>query len=145
MGRLAGIARRDAKRAPMETLDAADITVETGVARDSRGKPGKRQVTLLSADDWALACADAGRQVPWTTRRANLLIEGIDLPREPDRLIAIGDALLETTVEIAPCSRMDEQVPGLKRALEPGWRGGIGCRVVEGGTIRVGDAVRVLE
>lgn len=145
MGRLAGIARRDAKRAPMETLEAADITVESGVASDSRGRPGQRQVTLLSADDWALACAEVGRQAPWTTRRANLLIEGVDLPREPNRLIAIGDALLETTVEIAPCSRMDEQVPGLTRALEPDRRGGVGCRVVEGGTIRVGDAVRVLK
>ena len=45
MGRLSGIARREKKRAPMETLDSAEISMETGVADDSRGKQGKRQVT----------------------------------------------------------------------------------------------------
>ena len=49
MGRLEGIARRDRKRAPMQTLDRAHISTETGVAKDFRGKPGDRQVTVISA------------------------------------------------------------------------------------------------
>ena len=44
MGRLAGIARREEKRAPMETLEQAEVSDQTGVARDFRGKPGKRTV-----------------------------------------------------------------------------------------------------
>ena len=56
MGKLAGIAWRSGKRAPMQTLDHADISTATGVAEDSRGKPGKRQVTLLSARAWREAC-----------------------------------------------------------------------------------------
>ena len=145
MGKLAGIAWRSGKRAPMQTLDQAEISAATGVAEDSRGKPGKRQVTLLSARAWRDACEDVGTDAPWTTRRSNLLIEDMDLPREAGRVIAIGDVRLETTVEIDPCSRMDEQVPGLTAALRPDWRGGIGCRVIEGGTVRVGDAITVLE
>ena len=144
MGKLAGIAWRSGKRAPMQTLDHADISTATGVAEDSRGKPGKRQVTLLSARAWREACQAVGTDAPWTTRRSNLLIEDLDLPREAGVGIAIGEVRLETTVEIDPCSRMDEQVPGLTAALEPDWRGGIGCRVVQGGTVRVGDTVTVL-
>ena len=53
MGRLVGIARREAKRADMEILEDAEISEQTGVANDFRGKPGKRQVTLVSASAWA--------------------------------------------------------------------------------------------
>mgnify|MGYP001814260991 FL=1 len=145
MGRLAGIARREKKRAPMETLESAEISAETGVANDSRGKPGKRQVSLLSAAAWQAACDDTGTDAPWTTRRANLLIEGLDLPKTAGQIVAIGDVRLRTTVEIDPCSRMDEQVPGLTDALTPDWRGGIGCEVIAGGVVSVGDEVRILE
>ena len=145
MGRLAGIARREKKRAPMETLESAEISAETGVANDSRGKPGKRQVSLLSASAWQAACDEAGVDASWTTRRSNLLIEGMDLPKETGRIIAIGDVRLRTTVEIDPCSRMDEQVPGLTGALRPDWRGGIGCEVIVGGAVSVGDEVSLVE
>ena len=145
MGRLAGIARREKKRAPMETLESAEISAETGMANDSRGKPGKRQVSLLSAAAWQAACDDTGTDAPWTTRRANLLIEGLDLPKTAGQIVAIGDVRLRTTVEIDPCSRMDEQVPGLTDALTPDWRGGIGCEVIAGGVVTVGDDVRLLE
>ena len=145
MGRLAGIARREKKRAPMETLESAEISAETGVANDSRGKPGKRQVSLLSAEAWQAACDDTGTDAPWTTRRANLLNEGLDLPKTAGQIVAIGDVRLRTTVEIDPCSRMDEQVPGLTDALTPDWRGGIGCEVIAGGVVTVGDDVRLLE
>ena len=145
MGRLAGIARRAKKRAPMETLESAEFSAETGVANYSRGKPGKRQVSLLSAEAWQAACDDTGTDAPWTTRRANLLIEGLDLPKTAGQIVAIGDVRLRTTVEIDPCSRMDEQVPGLTDALTPDWRGGIGCEVIAGGVVTVGDDVRLLE
>ena len=145
MGRVAGIARRDAKRAPMETLDSADITVETGVANDSRGRPGKRQVTLLSLRDWQAVCRLLGRDIPWTVRRSNILIDEFDLPKEAGRIIAIGDVRLRTAVEIDPCNRMDEQVEGLTAALQADWRGGVGCEVLTGGRIMVGDVVSIVE
>jgi MOSC domain-containing protein YiiM len=145
MGRLIGIARREKKRAPMETLDSAEISTETGVAGDFRGKPGKRQVTLLSAEAWQEACNELGQDVTWTTRRSNLLIENINLPKSAGHIIAIGNVRLKITMEIDPCARMDEQVDGLKKALQPDWRGGIGCEVLEGGSISVGDPVALIE
>jgi len=145
MGRLIGIARREKKRAPMETLESAEISTQTGVAGDSRGKPGDRQVTLLSARDWQAACAELGQDVAWTTRRSNLFIDDMDLPKAAGHLIAIGSVLLRTTLEIAPCSRMDEQVDGLTSALKPDWRGGVGCEVVEGGLVSIDDLVELVE
>ena len=141
MGRLTGIARRAAKRAPMQTLDHAEISRATGVALDFRGKPGSRQVTVLSAAAWQEACAEVGRDLPWTTRRANLLVDGIELPKTPGAIIRIGGARLKITGEVDPCSRMEEQCPGLKAALQPDWRGGVTCTVLDGGTVAVGDEV----
>lgn len=145
MGRLIGIARREMKRSPMETLDSADISTDTGVASDSRGNPGGRQVTLLSARDWRDACNELGQEVVWTTRRSNLFIDEMDLPKAVGHIIAIGDVRLKTTMEIAPCSRMDEQVAGLTTVLQPHWRGGIGCEVLQGGMVSIGDRVEIVE
>lgn len=144
MGRLIGIARREQKRAAMETLDDAEISAQTGVANDSRGKPGQRQVTVISAEAWAAACRDLGRQIPWTTRRANLLVEDVQLPQRTGAVIEIGDVRLLVTMEVDPCSRMEEQYEGLKAALTPEWRGGVACTVLQGGSVRLGDLVAVL-
>jgi MOSC domain-containing protein YiiM len=144
MGRLTGIARRKQKRADMETLDSAEISEQTGVARDSRGRPGKRQVTVISAEAWAAACEDLGKRIPWTTRRANLLVENIALPQRAGDVIEIGAVRLLVTMEVNPCGRMEEQFEGLKAALAPDWRGGVACTVLKGGSVRLGDEVAVL-
>lgn len=141
MGRLSGIARRDGKRAPMQVLESADISAETGVARDSRGRPGKRQVTVISAAAWREACKDLGREIPWTTRRANLLVDDIQLPKAAGAVLHIGAVRLLVTGEVDPCSRMDEQCPGLTKALQPDWRGGVSCTVLAGGAVALGDDV----
>ncbi len=143
MGRLAGIARREKKRASMETLEQAEISDQTGVAKDFRGKPGNRTVTVISARAWREVCSELGQDIPWTTRRANLLVDDIDLPRSIGEIIEVGDVRLEVTMEVDPCSRMDEQVEGLKAALTPDWRGGVGCTVLQNGSVSIGDPVTV--
>jgi MOSC domain-containing protein YiiM len=147
-GRLIGLALRAAPRAAMETLTAGRVGVDCGLEGDHRGvpRPGKlprRQVTVLAREAWEAACADLGRDVLWTARRANLLIEGLALPRRAGDVIAIGEVRLQVHVEIDPCQRMDEAALGLRAALQPDWRGGIGCQVLQGGGVAVGDAVRI--
>ena len=141
MGRLAGIARRDRKRAPMQTLEQADISTESGVADDFRGKPGPRQVTVISGAAWRAACAELDEDLPWTTRRANLLVEDIELPRTIGAVLRVGPVRLRITGEVDPCSRMEEQRQGLKAALQPNWRGGVSCTVIAGGPVSLGDEV----
>jgi MOSC domain-containing protein YiiM len=141
MGRLAGIARRDRKRAPMETLECAEISLETGVAMDFRGKPGPRQVTVISASAWREACRELKHDLPWTTRRANLLVDGFELPRTIGAVLRVGPVRLCVTGEVDPCSRMDEECPGLRLVLQPDWRGGVSCAVLQGGAVAIGDEV----
>ena len=53
----------------------------------------------------------------------------------------IGNVILEITGETTPCQLMDENYPGLQKALEPNWNGGVTCRVIKGGEIKKGDNV----
>ena len=144
MGRLAAIARRDKSRSPMQLLEIAEVSEETGVADDFRGKSRSRKVTLLSARVWAEVCKELGVEIPWTTRRSNLLVDDIDLPQRAGDIIEVGNVRLMVNKEVDPCPRMDEQCPGLTNALMPDWRGGVGCSVLEAGTVRIGDEVRII-
>ncbi|NLR70047.1 MOSC domain-containing protein [Novosphingobium sp. ERN07] len=154
-GRLEGIARHDRPRGPIETLDHVAVTRELGVRGDLRGairpgKSGRRQISLIETESWQAALAELGtaveRTLPWHIRRANLLVQGIRLPREPGKIVAIGQSLrIEVTCECDPCSRMDEIHPGLKLALMPDWRGGVLGRVLTDGEIAIGDEVRIEE
>ena len=132
----------------METLDSVQVSIESGLAGDFRGavKPGgrgRRQVSLLERGDWDAAMAETGHSLPWQERRANLLVDGLDLPRVPGTRLRIGDVVLEITQECDPCSRMETLAPGLKAALAPDWRGGALARVIAGGRIAVGDMIEV--
>lgn len=149
MSRIAGIARHSRPRGAMETLAEVGVTLDGGLDGDFRGRrrprgTGKRQISLIEAGDWATAIAEAGADLPWWSRRANLLVEGFDLPQTAGTRLRIGsEVLLEITVECDPCSRMDELAPGLMQALLPDWRGGALTRVLAGGTIAVGDSIRI--
>ena len=139
---LKGIARRAAKRAPMEALTHATISQATGVQGDFRGKPSKRQVTILSEESWKTVEQEYGAPLDWLIRRANLLVAGITFNHESiGNTLTIGQVVLEITKECDPCYRMDEQVKGLQKRLTPAFTGGVCCKVIRGGSIHLGDQV----
>lgn len=134
----------------MQVVNEVDILITEGVVGDYRGAmrhgPYKRQVTLMERADWEAAMAEVGADIPWQERRANLLVDGIDLPQQAGARLRIGaEVVLEVTRETDPCERMEALAPGLKAALMPDWRGGVCAFVVSGGAIAVGDAVTIEE
>lgn len=149
-GRLIGIARRDGRRRPMERIEQVRVAADGGLEGDHKGiKFPKRGVTILAREDWEAAIAEladlAGPvPLPWTERRANLLVEGVQLPKSIGSVLVVGGVRLEVTAQTYPCRRMDEAHQGLLKALAPNWRGGVSCSVVEGGVIALGDEVRVI-
>ena len=142
MATLNAIAFRRQAKGPMLEIASVAISREAGVVPDTRGKPGRRQITLLSLQSWQEACADLGAELPWTVRRANLLIDGLRFSAaDVGRVLRVGDVELQIMLETDPCPRMDAQHGGLTAALIPHWRGGVCCRVLRDGTVRTGDAV----
>lgn len=129
---------RPLRRAPVCLVDELLLSVHDGVAGDRYRKSGRRQVTVLSREGWASACAELGVELHWSARRSNLFIDGLDLRGSLGRILCVGEARLEVTGQNHPCRRMDEVHPGLSKALGPGWRAGITARVISGGRIRGG-------
>jgi MOSC domain-containing protein YiiM len=146
MGSLIGIAGRGVSRAPMEKRDHASISTEFGLIGDCKGsKFPERQITILAIEDWNAALdVLGGIDLDWTVRRANLLVSGIKLPRGKGSQIAIRDVIVEVRDQTSPCQQMEKAQAGLRRALSDDWRGGVTCRVISGGTIRIGDPVTTI-
>lgn len=72
--------------------------------------------------------------------RRNLVISGINLIAFKDQTFRIGSAVFQGTGLCAPCSRMTENLgPGGYNAMRG--HGGITVRVLESGTVRLGDEV----
>jgi uncharacterized protein (DUF924 family)/MOSC domain-containing protein YiiM len=140
-----GIARHESPYAELEELDSCTITEESGLEGDYRGlhSDDDARVVVLFANQWREVCDEIGEKFPWTTRRANILLDGIANPRASKSRLTIGEVELETSRECEPCSRMDRQRPGLRTALSVGWRGGICCRVLRGGGVTIGDSAQV--
>ena len=145
MSQLMSIAIKYKKKGAMQVFESVQITKKYGVANDFRGKPGKRQVTVLSYHAWSKTCVELNSPLSWLTRRANLLVDELDLYQTTGKAIAIGKVRLLITGETDPCARMDESHPGLFNALLTNWRGGVCCQVVEEGEISINDTVEIIE
>ena len=98
-------------------------------------------MTILDQGRWDEVCRELGKDLDPGARRANLVLQGINLSDSRGGKLRIGEALVEVLGETRPCELLDDACPGLGDVLKPDWRGGAYGRVLEGGAIQVGDAV----
>ena len=133
---------------PVEAIESAELAPDFGIVGDrhakKRAKPSIRQVTLMQTEHLPAVAALSGHGSigPQNVRR-NLLVSGINLLALSGRRFLVGNqVLLETTGPCLPCERMNDELGPLGMAAMQG-HGGITTRIVHGGVIRVGDAVRL--
>lgn len=71
--------------------------------------------------------------------RRNVVISGVNLNELVGKVFRIGGALLEGTQKCAPCHWMDDACgkPGTEKLMFN--RGGLRCKILESGTIRLGE------
>ena len=139
-GRLERIWLKRARRGPMDPVDAAMLVEGKGV-QNSASFGAHRQVTLIALERWLEMMSVLGADLDPCSRRAELMVSGLDLERTRGRLLAVGGCVLRIGGETRPCERMDEAFRGLRTAMEPHWGGGAWAEVVRGGEISVGNAV----
>lgn len=143
-GTVRAIFLRPGARIPPVAVAQANAIAGRGLDGDHAGG-GKRQITLLANEAWAQACRELGRDLDPSTRRANVLVDGLDLAAAIGHTIAIGDVRIEVLGETRPCELMDDGGrTGLMRALQKDRRGGVYGRILVGGELRVGETCRVL-
>ena len=132
------------RRGPMDPAREARLVAGRGIVGNAN-QGGKRQVTIISREAWDAATRDLGADVDPATRRANLMVSGLELAKTRGRVLRIGDVRLRIYGETTPCRLMEEARAGLQKALKPDWRGGVFAEVLDDGGIAVGDRVEWIE
>ncbi|WP_051719185.1 MOSC domain-containing protein [Hymenobacter sp. IS2118] len=148
-GRLEWIGQRPLRREPLVAVQEAELKTDSHLLGDhARPKPGgKRQITLIQHEALTSVASFLGLNTPLDPGRLrrNLAVSGLNLLALKNRQIRIGDeVILAITGECHPCSRMEEELgPGGYNAMRG--QGGLTAHIAQGGIIRVGDVVRILE
>ena len=122
----------------MQLVATANLVADLGIEGDKHASAASKRQVLL-ADKEAL---DAVGVLPGTIKE-NVTVEGVDVMTLPagTRMRLGRSAVLEITAICEPCFRMDEIREGLRAELDG--RRGMVSRVVQGGTINVGDAITI--
>ncbi len=124
----------------MDPALRATLVAGRGVAGNA-DQGGRRQVTLIDLERWHELMDRLGADLETGARRANLVIDSLELFDSRGKVLRIGSARLHVLGETRPCERMEEAVAGLQAAMRERWGGGAYAEVIEGGEISVGDAV----
>jgi len=133
------------RRAPMRVVDMAELNQREGLVGDRySGRSGTRHVTLIGRADLAAIADFLGLpDVAPELLRRNIVVSGVNLLALKDKRFRLGGALVEMTGECHPCSRMEETFgEGGYNAVRS--HGGITARVLEAGTVRMGDQLVVV-
>ena len=100
-----------------------------------------RQVTLFELETLIALKRDANIDLGPQEHRRNVTTEGVPLTHLVGRQFWLGETLLEATRLSIPCRHIEE-ITG-KPIFDPLInRSGLNCRILRGGTVRVGDIVR---
>ena len=128
---------KPAEGAPMTSIPSVTAITGYGLQDDANAGRSKRQVLIIERellDEF---------QLPPGEVRENITVQGIQLAgMAPGTRVRVGQALLEATLDCAPCQFIEDKQPGLRAAME-GKRGTL-FKVIEGGEIQVGDAIRIV-
>jgi MOSC domain-containing protein YiiM len=140
-GRLAAIWVKRMKLGPMDAVETARLIAGRGIVGNAN-QGGRRQVTIIERERWENFRRRFESSLSPSTRRANLMVEGIDLTKRRGQILQIGECQIRILGETKPCERMDEALPGLKEAMYPDWGGGAFGEVLNNGQITFGDQAR---
>lgn len=138
MARVQNLFRAPKKRLPREELSEVRVVGDMGFEGCAHGRPGgKRQVLLVDRETLEAMDLQPG------IIRENITTDGLNVNSlQVGQLLRIGQARLEVSAVCTPCDQMEAIRPGLRKEL---WgRRGMLCRVLDGGTIRLGDPIEKL-
>jgi len=139
VGTIVSIQRFPGSRRPMQPVNPARLIQDFGLEKDHHARAGSERQLLLIEEETLQVM-----NLPIGEVRENLTTRGIDLTGlENGSILQIGSEVrLRITKPCLPCSRMDEIRAGLQRELDG--RRGMLARVEAGGSISVGDPIRIL-
>lgn len=137
---------------PMRAMPSLELVAGQGISGDRymignesgfySDKPEEgRQVTLFEIEVLQALKRDYGIDFGPEEHRRNVTVEGVPLNSLVGKRFWLGETLLESTRLSVPCKHIEE-VTG-KEVFNPlVHRSGLNCKILTGGTVRVGDVLR---
>jgi len=129
------------RNGPARSLAEAKVVADYGVEGDWRSHPrNSRQLTLIEEEGLVATGSKLGLTVPAGASRRQVVVRGMSLNRTVGKTLRLGNVLVWVSDLCDPCENMERTIgPGARLAMAT--HGGVCARVVEGGTLRVGDQV----
>jgi MOSC domain-containing protein YiiM len=120
----------------MEEVETVEVLRDLGFAGCAHArKSGSRQLLLVDKETLEVMELRPGMI------RENITTEGLNVNGLAlGQRLRIGTVLLQVSAVCTPCDQLEKVRPGLRREMYG--RRGMLCRVLEGGTIRVDDAIQ---
>lgn len=141
MGKVIAVCTSDRRGIQKQDVCSGHFDVDWGIEGDAHAGKWHRQVSLLSADKIA-AFNEKGAGVVPGAFGENLVVEGFDFRALPvGTLLRCGDVLLEMTQIGKECHSHCEIYKKMGDCIMP--REGVFARVLEPGTISVGDEMTI--
>ena len=150
-GKLLAIAIAHQAKGPMQNVESTEAVASEGLRGDRYGagigaaqfkgrRSPEKEVTLIASEAIEAANDEFNYTIAHLDTRRNLLTEGVPLNDLVGKTFRVGSVLLKGLELCEPCGYLEKRTfVGIKAALKH--RGGLRCCVIEGGGIRVGDAV----
>jgi hypothetical protein len=150
-GRIQSIHTAPEQGAEPESYERAEAVADAGLRGDRYFVEGGTftersgsDLTLIEHEALAAVERDYGIELEAGVHRRNITTEGVRLNHFVDRRFRVGEAVCVGTELCEPCSYLERHLEkqGVREALVH--RGGLRCRIIDGGRVRVGDEVRPL-
>ena len=142
MGKILAICISEKKGTQKKPIESARLVEEWGIEGDAHVGKWHRQVSMLSFEKIE-AFREKGADVDFGAFGENLVVEGFDLSKVPvGTKFQIGEAILELTQIGKECHSHCAIYKVMGDCIMP--REGIFAKVLESGTIKVGDKIEVI-
>jgi len=147
-GTVTWLGLRPSRKADIKVCQEVFAKADRGLVGDhsaNRASGSARQVSLINAEDIdAIAALLKRSEIDPSCLRRNIVIAGLNLHAVRYQLLQIGSAIIEVGAHCHPCSRMEKTL-GKGAVLSMFNRGGYCAKIIQAGTISVGDEVRVTQ
>lgn len=141
MGKVIAVCTSDRKGIQKHDVNTAHFSVEWGIDGDTHAGKWHRQISLLSADKIEAFNARGANVIPGAFGE-NLVVEGFDFRALPvGTLLRCNDVLLKMTQIGKACHSHCEIYKKMGECIMP--REGVFARVIEPGSISVGDEMSI--
>jgi MOSC domain-containing protein YiiM len=150
IGRITGLQRSNGgvPKLPVESAAVGEQGMEGDRQRNRRFHGGPDRALCLYSQERIDALGAEGHPIVRGAVGENVTVAGLPWERvRPGARLTLGDVAVEVTSYTSPCANiegafLDGRFARISQKLHPGWSR-VYVRILRGGSIRVGDAVRL--